>query len=334
MKLSCVVQRIWYGKALTSAVAYLLWPFSVIYRCIIFFRQCAFRYGLFKVHRLNVPVIIIGNITTGGAGKSPLTAAVVMHLKQQGYQPGMVSRGYGGQSTQWPQVVTENSDPRLVGDEPVMLVQQTRCPMVVAPNRVQAAQMLLAQHACDIIVSDDGLQHRALGRDLEIAVVDGQRRYGNEFCLPAGPLREPLSRLNSVDAIVSQGHALANEFAMKLDLQLPTGIIDASRYQAWTDFTTPVHAIAGIGDPERFFQALEHQGLTVIRHPFPDHHAYTPKDICFDDNFPVLMTAKDAVKCFDFCSDNDWCVPAIAQCNETFWYWLMQSINHLPHSRG
>ncbi len=317
--------KLWYGGARWQWLSGLLVPFSCAYRWVIAIRYQCYRLGVFKSTAMDVPVIVVGNITTGGTGKSPLTAAIAKQLMQAGFCPGLVSRGYGGQSPSWPQWVTAQSDPRVVGDEPVMLVQQTGCPMMVGPDRVAAAHALLQRTDCDVILSDDGLQHLALGRDIEIAVVDGERRYGNGWCLPAGPLREPLSRLNTVDAVVCQGRALSGEYAMTLSLKEPMAMNSTQVTQAWSDFQTPVHAVAGIGHPERFFKALEQQGLSVIRHPFPDHHAYALSDIQFEDNNPILMTAKDAVKCQSLNLNNAWCVPVMAECDPGFWEWLLHT---------
>ncbi len=313
----------WYGEKPCGCLTVLLVPLSWLYRCIIWLRKQLYRFAILKSYRLDVPVIVVGNITVGGTGKSPLTVAIAHQLQQAGYRPGLISRGYGGQSKTWPQWVTADSNPELVGDEPVMLVQQTGCPMVVGPDRVQAARTLLKQADCNVIISDDGLQHTPLMRDLEIAVVDGERRYGNGQCLPAGPLREPFSRLNTVDAEVCQGQAQANEYAMTLSLAKPINMSSQKTAQSWSDFKTPVHAVAGIGHPERFFKALEQKGLTVIRHPFPDHHDYVKSDLEFDDNYPILMTAKDAVKCLAFSMTNGWCVPVTADCDTAFWEWLL-----------
>ena len=316
----------WYQERNHVWLAYLLAPFSWLYQCIITLRRWLYCCGILKRYRLDVPVIVVGNITVGGTGKSPLTVAIAHQLQQAGYRPGLISRGYGGQSKTWPQWVTADTKPELVGDEPVMLVQQTNCPMVVGPDRVQAARTLLEQADCNVIISDDGLQHLALIRDLEIAVVDGERRYGNGQCLPAGPLREPLSRLNTVDAVVCQGQAHAMEYAMTLLLSEPIAMFSARTIGSWYDFKTPVHAVAGIGHPERFFKALEEKGLSIIRHPFPDHHSYSASDLRFDDHFPILMTAKDAVKCYAFHLSDGWCVPATADCDKDFWNWLLSSV--------
>lgn len=304
----------WYNKSFITLV---LLPVSWLFCAITIVRRALYRLGIFKVHQLSVPVIIVGNISVGGTGKTPLVTWLIEVLRNNGYTPGIVSRGYGGQATHWPQQVRVDSDPRMVGDEAVLLSQRCACPMAVGPKRVEAAEALLAHTECDIIVADDGLQHYALGRDMEIAVVDGVRRFGNQHCLPAGPLREPLSRLASVDAVVTNGVPGVREYRMDLipgtlrNLKLPKKRATLESFAGKT-----VHAIAGIGNPDRFFRQLEGQGITVIEHAFADHHPYEQEDIIFDDDLPVLMTEKDAVKCQEFSSDQHWCVPVDAKLDE------------------
>jgi tetraacyldisaccharide 4'-kinase len=269
--------------------------------------------GLFETTRLQVPVVVVGNITVGGTGKTPLVSWLAGHLRQAGYRPGIVSRGYGGNAKTWPRAVTPDSDPAEVGDEPVLLARRAGCPVVVGPDRVADARMLLSEHDCDLIIADDGLQHLALGRDLEIAVVDGMRRLGNGRCLPAGPLREPAARLAGVDFQVCNGSPQGEELGMQLSggrlhrvgeddiVADPAGLAGA-----------PVHAVAGIGNPARFFADLRGLGLEVIEHPFPDHHTYVAADIAFGDGRPVIMTEKDAVKCVAFAGPVHWYLPVQA----------------------
>lgn len=298
----------WYRKK--NLLAYCLTPLSWLYEIIIFLRRLFYRCGLKKITRFPVPVIVVGNITVGGTGKTPLVAWLCGWLQSQGFKPGIVSRGYGGKAMSWPQEVTSKSDPELVGDEAVLLAQQTDCPVVVDPNRVVAVTKLLRNHGCTIIVSDDGLQHYAMGRDIEIAVIDGIRRFGNGLCLPAGPLREPIQRLKTVDFAVVNGQVDGNEYSMNFT---PGNIYNVRRPQQSLDIALlknkTVHAVAGIGHPQRFFQQLESIGFTIIRHEFPDHHVYKPADFNFDDDAIILMTAKDAVKCNSFADDRYWCLP-------------------------
>lgn len=321
-----MIEKLWYRR---SGFTYLLRPFSWLFRSIVFIRRLFYRLGVKKSTRLPVPVIVVGNVTVGGTGKTPLVAWLAHTLTAQGYRPGIVSRGFQGRATQWPQNVTKDSDPKLVGDEPVLLAYRTGCPVVVDPNRVSAAQYLLAHHTCDVVISDDGLQHYALTRDIEIAVVDGLRHFGNRLCLPAGPLREPLHRLNQVDFIVCNGAHEPGWFAMQLRPDEVYNVADPSqrlsleacRERQW-------HAIAGIGHPERFFLQLEHLGLNIHGHRYPDHHAFLKADIEFGEDDVVMMTEKDAVKCRDFADQRHWCLPVTAELPGAFSEALLERLRH------
>ena len=261
----------------------------------------------------------MGNITVGGTGKTPLVVAIVEHLQKQGLNPGIVSRGYCGKATHWPQAVNEDSDPALVGDEARLLVQRCQCPMSVGPDRPQAARALLDKHACDVIISDDGLQHYAMHRDIEVVVVDGVRRFGNKRCLPAGPLRKPVQRIKAADYVVVNGMARSDEIEMTLQMQAARSLTKIRVNKDLADFVNQsVHAIAGIGNPNRFFSQLKSLGINVIEHPFKDHHKYSASDICFNDELPVLMTEKDAVKCLQFAQHNHWYIPVVAEINNGF----------------
>ncbi|MDH3695549.1 MAG: tetraacyldisaccharide 4'-kinase [Gammaproteobacteria bacterium] len=314
--LSNAIQRSWYEPNLLT---WLLLPISYFYRLVVWLRQKAYSIGILKTHRLSVPVIVVGNITVGGTGKTPLVIWLCQYLKNVGWKPGVVSRGYGGRSSSWPQIVSETNDPYLVGDEPVLIAQRTQCPVSVAPERVVAARRLLGEFECDVIVSDDGLQHLTLNRDIEIAVIDGERRLGNEHCLPAGPLREPIKRLNTVDLKVTNGKAQDIEYEMLLEMSTAINLLDEGVYKSLDEFKNkPIHAVAGIGNPNRFFTQLKKNGLDILPHPFPDHHAYTADDLRFNDAYPVLMTEKDAVKCKAFASKDHWYVPVDAIISERF----------------
>lgn len=309
-----MLEHSWYNK---SPLTLALLPLSWLFCAVAVIRRFAYQSGLLKIHRLSVPVIVVGNISVGGTGKTPLVTWLVDLLKQQGYRPGIISRGYGGGANHWPQQVRPDSDPRMVGDEAILLARRCACPMAVGPDRVAAANALLTYHDCDIIVSDDGMQHYALGRDVEIAVVDGVRRFGNGHCLPAGPLREPHSRLQQVQMVVANGVAGPREFAMRLVPASAWNLREPQRKRGLDSFRgQKVHAVAGIGFPPRFFRQLTEQGVEVIEHPFPDHHPFSKSDIRFDDDLPVLMTEKDAVKCREFASEHHWCLPVDAQLDE------------------
>lgn len=320
-----------------NRVALGLWPLSQVFQGASRLRRLAYQWRFAPVYQAPVPVIIVGNISVGGTGKTPLVAWIAQYLKQAGYQPGIVSRGYRGQAQTWPQGVTADSDPWLVGDEPVWLAQASACPVVVAPKRAEAVTELLARFGCDVVLADDGLQHYALARDIEIAVVDGERGVGNGFCLPAGPLREPVSRLRQVDFMVINGDTRATAayhstaaYTMQMRLESATHLLKSHHQSlsAWAGQT--VHAVAGIGFPQRFFQALRAHGLTVIEHPFADHHRFTQQDLRFGDSLPVLMTSKDAVKCQLFTSERDWCVPVTLDIPLEFGAALLQQLQSIP----
>jgi tetraacyldisaccharide 4'-kinase len=300
----------WYKP---HAIRWLLSPLSGLYRLVSFIRKQCYFLGLFKQHRLPVPVIIVGNISVGGTGKTPFVIYLVQQLQQQGFKPGIISRGYGGHSDNYPVTVSNNSDPAIVGDEPVIIARQTNCPVVVSPTRIEAAHYLLEQYDCDLIISDDGLQHYALARDLEIVLVDAQRQFGNQYCLPAGPLREPLSRLQDVDFIVYNGNVSDASFNMTLSASNAINLPDFNVTKNIINFEgQELHAIAGIGNPQRFFNQLAQFGIRVIPHEFDDHHAFSKQDLEFNDNKTILMTEKDAVKCQHFAKNNMWFIPVEA----------------------
>jgi len=306
----------WYAR---SPWLVLLTPFSLVYRVIVSLRRLAFKTGILCSVRVPLPVIIVGNITVGGTGKTPLVAWLAKYLQSKGYKPGIISRGYGGQASSWPQQVRPDSDPAVVGDEAVLLAAMTLCPMAVAPDRVAAASALIEHGDCDVILSDDGLQHYALQRDIEIAVIDGVRRFGTGFFMPAGPLREPVSRLQEVDLVVINGLGKGQEHQMRMIQGDVHNLLDPGKVCAMDDFRSQtVHAVAGIGNPERFFQSLKNVGLRVESHSFPDHYRYGPEDIHFGDDRPVFMTEKDAVKCRHFAAENDWYVPVEARMSNEF----------------
>jgi tetraacyldisaccharide 4'-kinase len=304
----------WYNQNL---FAWLLLPVSWIYCVLALSRRFLYKKRLLKSYSVSVPLIVIGNISVGGTGKTPLLIALCELLVKQGLQPGIVSRGYGG-SFSGEQLVSENDTAEHVGDEPFLMAQRTQCPVAVGNDRVAAAELLLRHHSCDVILSDDGLQHYRMQRDFEIAVVDVNRQLGNGFCLPAGPLREPAGRLQSVDMVVHHGRsANANSFVLEFmdAVNLVTG--ETRPIESFKD--SAVHAIAGIGHPERFFEQLAQAGLRIIKHPFPDHYAYKKSDLVFDDNDNdkvLLMTEKDAVKCKAYTVGNCWYVPVAARLSD------------------
>ncbi len=311
-------QDAWYEEMYISSF---FMPISMIYDDIIRFRSFLYRIGLFKKNKVSVPVIVVGNITVGGTGKTPLILWLARFLREEGYKPGIISRGYGGNSDTWPVWVDEQSKAEQVGDEAVLMAKRADCPIAVGSERIKSARMILDKADCNIILSDDGLQHYALERDIEIAVIDGKRRFGNGYLLPCGPLREPISRLQKVDLVIVNGveeNCEENEFCMAIKGDVAVNLITKEE-KLLTDFSLlPSHAIAGIGNPKRFFDLLEQNSISIDPHSFPDHHLFTAEEIVFEDEKPVLMTEKDAVKCFDFALDRHWYVPVKAEPQEQF----------------
>lgn len=305
----------WYHPNIFSLM---LLPLSWIFCLIVLIRRQLYSLGVFTSVRLPVPVVIVGNITVGGSGKTPILIALVHLLKQAGYKPGIISRGYGGQAKSWPQQVRTDSDPNMVGDEPVLIARNCQAPIAVGPDRVTAAQQLLQHHDCDIILSDDGMQHYALQRDIEIAVVDGIRRMGNGHCLPAGPLREPVKRLNEVDFIIANGLAMRMEYPMEITATKLVNLKNGHSKPLSELKGIECHAIAGIGHPERFFNFLIKQGIPILKHPYADHFKYNANDLNFDNDLPLLMTEKDAVKCSRYANENMWYMPVQAKLDERF----------------
>ena len=323
--MSLRVDSIWYAN---NPLSLLLAPLGWIYAAAARLRRAAYAGGLLRVHRVGVPVIVVGNLSVGGTGKTPLVIWTAQYLRGRGLRPGIVTRGYGGRASRWPQQVRGDSDPFVVGDEPVLIARATGCPVVADPDRVRGARALVSHAECDLIVSDDGLQHLALGRDVEIVVVDGIRRHGNRRCLPAGPLREPLSRLRSVDLVVSNGAAFPGEFEMELQCHEICSLLDHRDCRAFEDFAgIPVHAVCAIGHPQRFFRMLRARGIEIrAEHAFPDHHPFTARDLAFGDDLPIIMTEKDAVKVQRFAAPQHWMVPARAALVPEFGARLMAAL--------
>ena len=294
-----------------------LLPLAALFALVATVRRWLFRIGALASHRLPVPVIVVGNITAGGTGKTPFALWLVARLREHGFTPGIVTRGYGGTGAERSEV-RPDGDPALCGDEPVLLARRSGCPVWRGRDRVATGRALLAAHpACDVIVCDDGLQHYRLRRDIEIVLIDGARGIGNGLPLPAGPLREPVSRLKSVDAVVINGTGASRRidgFAMRLAGARLVHLIDGARHEELATWRgRKIHAVAGIGHPPRFFDSLRSAGLDVIEHAFPDHHAYAAADLAFGDDVPVVMTEKDAVKCAAFAQVHWWTLPVEAE---------------------
>lgn len=312
----------WYKPQL---VAYLFYPFHLLMYLLVSIRNSLYKLSILKSSKVSVPVIVVGNISVGGTGKSPLVIHLAAELSAQGYQVGVLSRGYGGHSNTYPCDVLTSCKSSVVGDEPLMIKQRlTNISVVVDPNRVRGAEHLIKNHHCDLIICDDGLQHYALQRDIELVVVDGQRNLGNRLLMPFGPLREPMGRLCKVDAVVINNPTAASVlpidaslvFAMKLlpasfvsleqpeDSSIKEISIDEMRIKSEAD-EMDIHAVAAIGNPERFFNSLDELGFKTINHSFSDHHQFQPEDFQNMQGL-IIMTEKDAVKCQSFASKTMW----------------------------
>jgi tetraacyldisaccharide 4'-kinase len=322
------LDKSWYGK---SALTPMLLPLSWLFLALVLLRRFFYRYRLLKSNKLTVPVIVVGNLTVGGTGKTPLVIWIANFLKQHGYKPGIISRGYGGRAAKWPQQVRPDADPAVVGDEALVIARQSNCPMAVGPARVDAGNALLKYADIDVIISDDGLQHYALLRDIEIAVIDGIRRFGNQHCLPAGPLREPVSRLEEIDMQVTSGTNMHGEYRMRYHADMAVNLLTSETTELTSFKEHTVTAIAGIGHPDKFFNSLRGHGLRIETLAFPDHHMFQPTDLTFNSETIVLMTEKDAVKCQRFANNNWWYVPLAAELPEEFG---IQLLSQLEKSRG
>lgn len=307
------IDKIWYGPL--SISARLLYPWSLVYQLITKIRRW---YLLrFQCVECPVPLIVIGNITVGGVGKTPLVIELARRLTDKGIRVGIVSRGYGAQCRQFPYHVQLHDEASWVGDEPLLLAKKTQCPVVIAPHRTAAINYLIQHHQCQIILSDDGLQHYKMGRAIEIAVVDGTRGLGNGLCLPAGPLREPASRLNEVDFIVVNEGQWEGAYSMHCAPGKLTQVNSGVMINA--DSLLGINrAIAGIGNPQRFYSTLTQLGIKFIAHSYPDHYQFKQKDLKYDTNV-IIMTEKDAIKCHSFSTDNMYFLPINAVVDDAFW---------------
>ena len=306
------LERHWYR---ITPLHLILFPVSLLFRLLVALRRALYRSRILSGHQLAVPVIVIGNISAGGTGKTPLTLALAQQLAGRGWHPLIVSRGYGG-GAQQPMHVCQDSDAKQVGDEPLLMARRNLCPVWIGKDRAAAAQAALRAHPqCDVILCDDGLQHYRLRRDVEVAVIDGIRGFGNGLMLPAGPLREPVSRLRTVDAVVVNGGGTSpGQYAMRLsgetfyNLAAPGKTVAASHFHTLNN-----HAVAGIGHPQRYFRHLQMLGIAFTPHAFPDHHPYSAADLAFAGCDAILLTEKDAVKCAAFADARYWVLRVDAQ---------------------
>ncbi|MCL7945779.1 tetraacyldisaccharide 4'-kinase [Marinobacter sp. ATCH36] len=330
--MTTLVNRLWYGG---KRPLWPLYPLVWLYRAIAESRRR--RAWQARDERIPVPVVVVGNITVGGTGKSPLTAALTGLLKEHGWQPVILSRGYGGKADHYPLLVSRDTGPDLAGDEPVMLAAESACPVVVDPDRKRGALWALDQKLGNILVCDDGLQHYRLPRDIELAVFDASRGIGNGALIPVGPLREPIERLASVDFVITNGGRLddidhPHQFTMTLaptELRnLVTGdVVSPDRLRGQS-----VKAVAGIGNPERFFDTLRGLGAQVRPRALADHHRFTPDDLHSEQGEWLIMTAKDAVKCQKIAPDNTWVLAVKAGLPESFRQAFMASVEHCRQS--
>lgn len=304
------LQQRWYS---TQPPPLALRPLAALYGAVALRRRQRLQA---QSQPLACPVIVVGNISLGGTGKTPFVIWLVERLRAWGYRPGVISRGYGGRARSYPMRVGADSDPHEAGDEPVLIAWRTAAPVAVDPQRVRAAQSLIDSGEIDVLVADDGLQHYRLHRDLEICVVDGRRGLGNAALLPAGPLREPARRLDEVQLVVANGGGFRAPWTPTLEMQLRAEnavALKGGEVVALDSFRgRRVHALAGIGHPPRFFDMLRARGIVVLPHPFADHHAYRPGDLEFEEPLPVLMTEKDAVKCRAWAGAGHYAVPVDA----------------------
>lgn len=317
-----IFNKLWYAK---TRLRWLLWPLSVIYKIIINIRRLYLI--VFKQQHFNIPIIVVGNLTVGGTGKTPLVIALCRQLSKNNVRVGVVSRGYRAKLNKKIHLVSLTDQPTLVGDEPLLIRKKTGCPVVIARKRNNAVKYLLNHRDCQVIISDDGLQHYALGRRIEIAVIDGIRQFGNGLCFPAGPLREPISRLKKCHFIVIKQIKDANNYNLLTDFptsyfmtfkpgkitNLKTGLTRLPQ-----SFPTPIAAVAGIGCPEHFFTTLADLGIKHQKYPFVDHYCFKATDLQFIEK-TIIMTEKDAIKCQTFAANSWYFLPIEAQLSETFW---------------
>ena len=320
-----------------SFLTYVLMPLSWVYRCVFAARKLGYRLGLFSSYHSQVPVIVVGNLTVGGTGKTPLVIYLVELLRENGFSPAVISRGYSGDAPHYPFEVSPETSVKESGDEPALIVKRTNVPMVVGPNRGANIDLLLAKNSVDVIVSDDGLQHLALQRDMEVCLVDDTANIKNTNLLPAGPYREPLSRLNSVDFVVHHQQVKDQIKHDNYTMTLQAGQakpLTSQQVDSQLGQQKQIHAVAGIGNPERFFKTCELEGYTINKHSFPDHHHFQEADLVFGDDEPILMTEKDAVKCQNFKLPKAWYLPVDAQLSKGFSEALLSKLNKIIETKN
>lgn len=306
MGLTQAIEKRWYSNS--PGCLYLLLPLEGVFRVLARARR-----KVSKAKHCGVPVIVVGNLAVGGSGKTPLVLALAKFYSEQGYRVGIVSRGYGGKAPHYPFEVGSQTDPAQSGDEPLLMARRSGLPVVVDPNRPAAAQYLVDHKHCDLLISDDGLQHYRMARDIEIVVVDAVRGLGNGHCLPVGPLRESKARLKGVDSVVMNGDQSTENSGHVMQLA-PSQLISLNQqpsleYKDWPQHRRRVHAVAGIGHPARFFTTLRSLGFEPLEHSFDDHHRFQAGDFAFNEPLPIVMTEKDAVKCRGLALQDAWYLP-------------------------
>ena len=330
--ISQLIFNSWYGK---SSITYVLLPFSLLYWVMIQVRILVYKMGILPQFEVGVPVIVVGNLTVGGTGKTPLVIQLVRILVDEGFSPGILSRGYKSKMPIFPHLIEGNESAFTVGDEPLLLHEQTGRPVMIDPDRVRGGRELIKQCGVDIIISDDGLQHTRLSRSIEIIVVDGNRRFGNNCLLPAGPLRESAKHLNKAHFIVANGGtAFSGEYQMKTTVGDAVRLIDGECKMLSDFICKKVHAIAGIGNPAPFFSCLKETGIDIDIHSFSDHHSYRPSDLKALNSATVLMTAKDAIKCRDFAGSDWWAVRQIIELDDRFRIAFLEAIKKQIGNNG
>ncbi|HEX8540941.1 MAG TPA: tetraacyldisaccharide 4'-kinase [Pseudomonas sp.] len=329
MALSDRLLAAWYAGHPALA---LLRPLEYLYRRVVEGKRARFLAGQGEIYKAPIPVIVVGNITVGGTGKTPLILWMIEHCRNRGLRVGVVSRGYGATPPSLPWRVTAEQSAAQAGDEPLLIVQRTGVPLMIDPDRSRAVRALLDSEPLDLILSDDGLQHYRLARDLELVLIDAARGLGNRRCLPAGPLREPVERLNSVDALLYNGASAdrADGYAFQLKPAALVNLRSGARQPV--EFFAPgqaVHAVAGIGNPQRFFNTLEGLHWRPVTHAFADHAAYSAQTLTFTPSLPVVMTEKDAVKCRPFAADDWWYLVVDAVPSAAFVSWFDSQLSRL-----
>lgn len=333
------LNKAWYPdtQSTTGMKLWYLLPLMYVYQFLFSVKKKLYQTGLLPSHGALVPVIVVGNITVGGTGKTPLVIELVNYLKEMGFQPGVVSRGYGGKAEGYPQLVNGSSSTAEIGDEPMLIFKKSGVPVVIDPNRSRAVSLLAADGACDVVISDDGLQHLAMHRDFEIVVIDGDRLLGNGYLLPVGPLRESEQRLYSVDMLIcNQGqNNPANFFEARglppvYSMHFQTKSLEPLPNTSLKETPTlgrRIHAVAGIGNPARFFAVLESLGFEIIPHAFDDHHEFTENDLRFNDDLAIIMTEKDAIKCNKLLNPGLWYLPVEVDLPPAFYEQINKFLN-------